>query len=93
LVPRTGGPGAAGRAAATAGRALSDADLETQVKSRLLGELGRFALEIEVEATDGVVSLRGWVPDAARERFALDTAQGVRGVERVIDLIRVGLEE
>lgn len=93
LVPRTGGPGAVGRATAATGRELGDADLESQVKSRLLGEIGRWALEIEVEAADGVVSLRGWVPDAAREKIALDTARGVRGVREVIDLIRSGLAE
>jgi osmotically-inducible protein OsmY len=86
-------PGAVGRATAEAEREVRDAALESQVKSDLLGELGRYALEIEVEAADGVVSLRGWVPDAARERLALATARDVRGVERVIDLIRIGLEE
>jgi osmotically-inducible protein OsmY len=93
LVPRTDGPAGVGRAAATTGRELSDADLETQIKSRLVGAIGAHALKLEVEATDGVVSLRGWLPDAARERTALDIARGVRGVERVIDLIRIGLEE
>ncbi len=86
-------PGPVGRAAAEAERELNDAALESQVKADLLGELGRWALELEVEAADGVVSLRGWVPDAARERLALATARDVRGVERVIDLIRIGLEE
>ncbi len=93
LVPRTGGPGALGRAAAATERELLDAGVESQVKSRLLGEIGRWALELEVEAADGVVSLRGWLPDAAREKIALDTARGVRDVEEVIDLIRIGLEE
>lgn len=93
MVPRTGGPGPVGRAAASAESELGDAALESRVKADLLGELGRYALEIEVEATDGVVSLRGWVPDAGRERIALDTARGVRGVAKVIDLIRIGLEE
>jgi osmotically-inducible protein OsmY len=86
-------PGPVGRATAESERELRDAALESRVKSALLSELGRYALEIEVEAVDGAVSLRGWVPDAARERLALDTARGIRGVDRVVDLIRVGLEE
>jgi osmotically-inducible protein OsmY len=86
-------PGPVGRAAAETQRELSDAALESRVKSKLLGELGRWGLEIEVEAADGVVSLRGWVPDAARKRLALDAARDARGVERLIDLIRIGLEE
>lgn len=88
---RTSGP--VGRAASEAEREVLDAALESRVKSELLAELGRWALEIEVEAADGVVSLRGWVPDRERERIALATARDVRGVERVIELIRVGLEE
>ena len=72
---------------------MHDAGLESRVKSQLLGELGRYALEIEVEAADGAVSLRGWVPDRTRKRIALATARDTRGVERVIDLVRIGLEE
>lgn len=86
-------PGAVGRVTAEAERELNDAALESRVKSKLLAELGRWALEIEVEVADGVVSLRGWSPDGARKRLALVTARDVRGVERVIDLIRIGLEE
>jgi osmotically-inducible protein OsmY len=86
-------PGPVGRAAAETERELSDASLESRVKSKLLGELGRWALDVEVEAADGVVSLRGWVPDAARKRLALDAARDARGVERLVDLIRIGLEE
>lgn len=93
LEPREGGSGPVGRAASEAERELRDAALESRVKSALLGELGRWALEIEVEAADGVVSLRGWVPDRERRKLALDAARDVRGVERVIELIRVGLEE
>lgn len=93
LVPATGGPGPVGRAATQAENELADAALESRVKARLLGELGRYALEIEVESSAGVVSLRGWVPDAGRERIAIDTAGDVRGVTRVIDLIRIGLED
>jgi osmotically-inducible protein OsmY len=93
LVPRADRPGPVGRAAAHAEREVLDAALESRVKAELLRELGRYALDLEVEAADGAVSLRGWVPDPARERIALDTAGGVRGVGKVIDLIRVGLEE
>jgi osmotically-inducible protein OsmY len=93
LEPPADRPGPVGRAAAHAEREVHDAALESRVKSQLLGELGRYALEIEVEAADGAVSLRGWVPDRTRKRIALATARDTRGVERVIDLIRIGLEE
>ena len=42
-----------------------------------------------LEATDGVVSLRGTVPDANRKKLALDTAGKTEGVKRVIDLIKI----
>ena len=41
---------------------VKDAALETKVKTRLVGEIGRHAFRIEVEASNGVVSLRGVVP-------------------------------
>jgi osmotically-inducible protein OsmY len=68
---------------------LDDARLESRVKLRLVGELGRRARPIEVEASDGVVSLRGPVPDRERRNLALETARGVSGVKKVVDLLRV----
>ncbi len=70
------------------GDEVRDAALETRVKLKLLGELGRHALGIEVEATDGVVSLRGTVPDKERRSIALRTAQEATGVEKVLDLLK-----
>ncbi len=67
----------------------ADAGLEAEVKVRLVGEVGRWAGSIEVEAVDGVVSLRGRVPDEARRDIALRTARSTSGVRRVIDLLRV----
>ena len=52
-------------------------------------EIGRYALDLEVEATDGVVSLRGKLPDRLRKRLALDTAKETQGVKTVIDLLDV----
>lgn len=87
------GPGTPlARGVGEAEREVLDATLESRVKAALLGELGRRALDIEVEASDGVVSLRGWVPDRERKRLALATAEALSGVEEVVDLIRVGLE-
>ena len=71
------------------GEELSDAKLETKVKRHLYSELGKRARKIEVEVTDGVVSLRGEVPDESRKQIALDTARKTAGVKEVIDLLRV----
>jgi len=79
----------AGRAAGTAEREVDDAVLEMRVGKNLLGEIGRYALDLEVEATDGVVSLRGNLPDPERKSLALKAAKGTAGVKQVIDLVQV----
>jgi hypothetical protein len=66
-----------------------DTALEMSVKSKLGKELGEYDKAIEVEAADGVVSLRGEFPDEARHGFALKAARSVDGVKKVIDLIKL----
>jgi len=68
---------------------VQDAALELRVGKNLLGEIGRHALSLEVESTDGVVSVRGRVPDRQRKELALQAAQNTSGVKKVIDLIEV----
>ena len=68
---------------------VRDAILESRVKTALIDAVGSTAFRIEVEATDGKVSLRGDLDDKRKEDLALDTARHCRGVTKVIDLIRV----
>lgn len=68
---------------------LRDAVLEVRVKGRLLDQVGTNAMKIEVEASDGVVSLRGRVPSANIRATVLSTAKATTGVRKVIDLIKV----
>jgi len=70
-------------------REAADARLESTVKRRLRAEIGKRAGQIEVEAVDDIISLRGTVPDANRKQLALDTARKTKGVREVIDLIKV----
>jgi osmotically-inducible protein OsmY len=70
-------------------REVADALLEAKVKTRLLEELGKVAFDIEVEATDGVVSLSGAVPDGAREKLAVKIAKTTPGVKELHDLLKV----
>lgn len=77
------------QAVATTGDEASDSGLETSVKYQLKREIGKTAWKIEVEAVEGVVSLRGTVPDQARYDTALKTATAVKGVKQVIDLLRI----
>lgn len=86
-------PPPGGNAAEKAGRTMeeetADALLESKVKRHLYNEIGKRAKDLEVEAVDGVVSLRGTLPDASRKQIALDAATKTKGVKRVVDLIKV----
>jgi hyperosmotically inducible protein len=84
--PAGTGPEKAGR---NMEQELADAKLESKVKRHLYSEIGRRARQVEVEATDGVVSLRGELPDASRKQIALQTVGKTNGVKKVIDLLRV----
>lgn len=84
-------PSSEGRVTTTvdhAEREVRDALLETRVKGRLLEEIGREAMHVEVEASGGVVSLRGTVPTEDQHDVAVKTARRTKGVTKVIDLIR-----
>ncbi len=71
------------------GAELRDAATENRVGMALLGELGRYGLDIEVESSDGIVSLRGRMPDQERKQRALKTTQEIEGVQKVIDLLEL----
>jgi len=77
------------KAVGHAERKVDDAVLEMRVGKNLLEEIGRYALDLEVEVSDGVVSLRGTLPDRERKSLALKAAEGVSGVKKVIDLLKV----
>lgn len=78
-----------GQAVSSTELEVQDATLEMRVGKNLLGELGRHALGLEVESTDGVVSLRGGLPDRQRKELALRTVRETSGVKKVIDLVDV----
>ena len=50
---------------------------------------GSAAFDIEVEATDGVVSLSGTAPDQTRRELAREVARATRGVGELHDLLRL----
>jgi osmotically-inducible protein OsmY len=78
-----------GRAMGHAGREVDDAILEMRVGKNLLEEIGRYALDLEVEASEGVISLRGTLPDPERKSLALKAARATSGVKQVVDLLKV----
>lgn len=65
-----------------------DAELEFRVSRAISAALGPPGKEIEVEVVDGVVSLRGTVPDADTIEQAVDTAKSVAGVRQILRLLR-----
>jgi len=68
-----------------------DASLEASVKSALGRSAGTDAAHsLEVEACDGVVSLRGKLASRESAKGAIQAAEGVEGVRKVIDLIEAG---
>lgn len=78
-----------GEAVTDAELEVRDAVLESRVKTELITELGMNAFDIEVEATDGRVSLRGELKDDHHRSLALKTVESCKGVEEVIDLLSV----
>ena len=86
-------PGPRGSAASKVDRKMdqevADAVLESRVKRHLFYEIGGRAKDLEVEAVDGVVSLRGKLDTADRRGLALRAAEKTDGVKQVVDLIEV----
>lgn len=66
-----------------------DAALESEAKATLGSEIGSHAKDVNVEACEGVVALRGTVPDETRHKLALDAIGKMSRVSKVIDLLRV----
>jgi len=66
----------------------SDTELEIRVRRAVAAAVGAPAKALQIEVVDGVVSLRGTLPDVERKVLALATAKGHSGVRDVLDLIR-----
>ena len=75
--------GLAGSASGSDESGLSDAMLETRIKSKLLARTGRGAFKLGVSVDGGVVNLSGIVPDRASRNEALRITASTPGVRRV----------
>ena len=62
------------------------------VRARLAADKRFVGVEFKVTAEDGVVTLRGVVPDARVKRLAAGVAENTVGVEKVIDELAVPAE-
>jgi osmotically-inducible protein OsmY len=68
---------------------IDDGALSMQVKSALAGDVRTKAFQIDVNTRNAVVSLAGFVNNAASRSAAGDIASGVHGVARVDNQIAV----
>jgi hyperosmotically inducible protein len=68
---------------AATGEALGDAALTAKVKSALIAEPGLNSLTIDVDASGGVVTLRGTADTPANRDRAAQLASSVEGVKSV----------
>lgn len=68
---------------------VNDGVLASEVRMGLLKEVGNDALDIHVETANGVVSLRGNVPNAASRYRAVEKVKEIPDVKRVEDLITI----
>ena len=80
----------AGDAADRVGAAATDAGITTAVKTKFLADPNVSGLKIDVDTTNGVVTLRGTVPNAAEKRRATELARETTGVKSVKDELKVG---
>jgi osmotically-inducible protein OsmY len=67
----------------SAGGAANDTALTTKVKSSLLADSTVGALALDVDTTEGVVSLNGIAKTEQERQRAIQVAQSVEGVKRV----------
>ena len=79
----------AGSLAKSTAQAAGSAQLAGRVNSVLVQRKGVDMSGLHIEAQDGVVTVGGHVRDAAEKRRVLDTVEGIRGVEKVVDKLRI----
>ena len=65
----------------------SDQVLLDKVRSEVLGRHPRIAHQMNIDAADGVITLRGEIDDIAEADALLAALRGVAGVEDVISLL------
>ena len=79
----------AGQEQATTGRAVNDRDITTRVQAKFFADPQIKKSDVTVNSENGVVTLEGTVPSEAVKQQAVQTAQGVSGVARVEDRLRI----
>lgn len=70
-------------ASAQMGQAIDDATLQTKVKTKLMTDDFMEGAGINLETSDGVVQLGGFVDDEAKGKKAAELVAGIEGVKEV----------
>jgi hyperosmotically inducible protein len=73
----------------TAGQNIDDSTLTASVKAALARDKLANLTRIDVDTVNGVVTLTGVVPAPADKARAVQIAQGVNGVKKVVDNLQV----
>jgi hyperosmotically inducible protein len=81
--------GAVEQKSESAGQYITDAAITSDVKTKFLAEPGVSGLKIDVDTTDGVVTLSGNVKNRAMAEKAMSIARGSAGVKQVVDKMHV----
>lgn len=71
------------------GRVLSDAEITTAVKTKMIADTHVHAMDINVDTDNGIVTLNGTVRSAAEKAEAMKVARHTHGVKRVVDKLTV----
>jgi hyperosmotically inducible protein len=72
-----------------AGATLGDAGITTAVKAKLLADTTVSGLNIDVDTTEAVVTLKGEVHSAVEKRRAMEIARETDGVKSVKDQLKI----
>jgi hyperosmotically inducible periplasmic protein len=80
---------ACGRERTSIRQSIDDATLATQVKTALLNEPGVPFTRVDVEASQGVVTLTGAVASKDEEQKVIAVVRGVKGVRDVQSALKI----
>ena len=78
-----------GKVAKTATRAAGNAQLAGRVNAALAQRKGVDMSGLHIESEGGTVTVGGHVRDAKEKQTVLDTVDGIRGVDKVVDKLRI----
>jgi len=74
----------------SAGQVVDDAGITAKVKAALIAEKGVNGMSINVDTSQGNVTLTGKVPDQSQVERATQVARGIDGVKAVENRLSVG---